>query len=366
MERAEAKDSKVVPGGTENNPDAALAAPRATDWDDLRIFVIVAREGSLGRAAKALNVAKPTIRRRIENLEAAIGAPLFDRRRTGVALTARGHQTAAMAEEMAMMMGKIFSNPGLPGDAVEGECKLVMSDGLATNWFVPNFLRAFSERHPRVVLRLAAAPDTDKIAVPPFDIQVRYAPVHDEDIFTVRVGTFHFTYFASQRYIDRFGMPRTQEELSHHRLADIAANTTGNTGLMSQYSNASTLGRPTFLTNSGNIVCRAVAAGEMIGLLPTYTYLCESDLVPVLPDYHFKTGLFLYFSEAAAKRASSRAMIDFLRDVVFDKRAMPWFGDVYISPQKAWRRIFADLCEGARGASAASAVSTSKQMKSRR
>lgn len=322
-------------------PGSDLAVLRRTDWDDLRIFVIVAREGSLGRAAKVLNVAKPTIRRRIENLEASVGAPLFDRRNTGVVLTAQGRQMADMAEETAMLIGKAFNRSRRPGADVEGECKLVMSDGLATGWFVPHFLPVFRLRHPRVVLRLAAAPDTDKIAVPPFDIQVRYAPTHDDDLYTVRVGTFHFTYFASLRYIERFGLPRNRDELSAHCLADVTANFASDSGLMSQYSNASALGHPKLLTNSGNIVHEAVSAGAVIGLLPTYTYVCHPDLVPVLPGYHFETGLFLYFSEAASKKAATRTMIDFLRSDVFDKRGMPWFGDSYIVPNESWHREFA-------------------------
>ena len=347
-----AEDSKAVPHGTKTIPGGAVAVPRGTDWDDLRVFVIVAREGSVGRAAKVLNVAKPTIRRRIENLEASLGAALFERRKTGVVLTGQGRQMADMAEEMATMIGKVFRVSNLPGDAVQGECKLVMSDGLATTWFVPNFLPPFCARHPRVVLRLAGAPDTDKIAVPPFDIQVRYAPAHDDELYTVRAGTFHFTYFASRRYIERYGLPRNRDDLNHHRLADVTASFAANAGLMVLDSNASALGRRTFYSNSGNIVYKAVCAGEVIGLLPTYTYLCDPDLIPVLPAYHFETGLFLYFSEAASTKPATRAMIDFLRSVVFDKRGMPWFGDDYVPPEKSWRKIFTDLRDGAHGASA--------------
>ena len=347
------EESKDVPGGTKKHPDGALAVPRGTDWDDLRIFVIVAREGSMGRAAKVLDVAKPTIRRRIEKLEASIGVPLFERRKTGMVLTAQGRHMADLAEEMAVMIGKVFNRRNPPGEDIQRECKLAMSDGLATTWFVPNFLSAFNEHHPKISLRLAAAPDTDKIVIPPFDIQVRYAPAHDDDLYVVRAGTFHFTYFASRSYVERYGMPRKRDELRRHRLADVTANFGSAAGLMSQYSNASTaLGQPKLVTNSGNVVCKAVTAGEVIGLLPTYTYLCEPDLVPVLPDYHLETGLFLYFSEAASDRPTTRAMIDFLRGVVFDKRAMPWFGDTYVAPEEAWRKTFATLRRNARRAPA--------------
>ena len=204
--------SKSVPRGTKKKQARAHAVPRDADWDDLRVLAVVAREGSLGRAARVLRVAKPTIRRRIERLEASAGSPLMDRGGAGVVLTAQGRHLADMAEEMATMVGKVLHRSRPSGEDVQGACKLAMSDGLATTWFVPNFLSAFSQRHPAVVLRLAAAADADKIAIPPFDLQVRYAPAHDDQLYVVRAGTFHFTYFASRRYVERFGLPRTRED----------------------------------------------------------------------------------------------------------------------------------------------------------
>jgi DNA-binding transcriptional LysR family regulator len=345
------EDSKYVPRGTKKHREEKQAAFRETDWDDLRVFVVVAREGSLGRAAKALNITKPTIRRRIENLEASVGSPLFDRGKTGVVLTARGRQVAGMAEEMSTMIGNAIKRADR--EVVQGECKLAMSDGLANAWFVPNFLGPFIDRHPQVTLRLTATADSDKIAIPPLDIQVRYAPTHANDLNVVRVGTFHFSFFASRGYVERFGLPRSPEDLNNHRLAEVTLSSAGDAGVMSQYSKASPMGRQNFFTNSGHIVGKAVAADAVIGMLPTYSYLAESNFIPILPSFHYETGIFLYFSESASNKIATRAMIDFLRDVVFNKKDMPWFGDAYEPPEESWRNIFANLRRRAGGETAA-------------
>ncbi len=50
-----------------------------TDWEDLRSFLAVLREGSLSAAARALNVTQPTMRRRLDALEQSVGASLFTR-----------------------------------------------------------------------------------------------------------------------------------------------------------------------------------------------------------------------------------------------------------------------------------------------
>ena len=57
------------------------------DWDNVRVFLAVARAGQFVAAAKRLRLDHATVSRRIASLEAALGAKLFDRRTTGAKLT---------------------------------------------------------------------------------------------------------------------------------------------------------------------------------------------------------------------------------------------------------------------------------------
>ena len=63
---------------------------KGLDWDDLRYFLAVAATGSLSAAARELNVNTTTVLRRIGNLEEALDARLFERLRSGYALTQDG------------------------------------------------------------------------------------------------------------------------------------------------------------------------------------------------------------------------------------------------------------------------------------
>jgi DNA-binding transcriptional LysR family regulator len=322
---------------------AALAKPRGPNWDDYRIFSVVARERSLGRAARVLGVAKPTIKRRIEQLESSVGATLLDRNAKGCALTREGSRVADMAEAMAMIADSGISRFREPERGVSGECKMVLGEGLATGWFIPHFLGLFNELYPNIVVRLSSAGDIDKIAVPPFDMQIRYAPASDDDLLTFRLASFHFTHFASRRYIDRHGMPNSQSDLSHHRFADVMPCLNAESGFFGQYSNNAVLGRASLFSNSGNILLQSVLAGHAIGLLPSYTYAVYPELVAVLPESHYDTGLFVYYSDSASEKKATRAMLDFLRNVVFDKQRMPWFADGYMPPCESWRERFAEI-----------------------
>ena len=72
------------------------------NWDDLRIFLSLAREGTLTTAARALGVSHPTVARRVQALEKQIGARLFER------LPDRFVPTAAGAELLADTLSLLF------------------------------------------------------------------------------------------------------------------------------------------------------------------------------------------------------------------------------------------------------------------
>ena len=71
------------------------------DWNDVRVFLAVAREGSMRAAGRALGLSQPTIARRLAAFEASFGGPtLFDRLPEGLRLNAAGEQLVAEAESV--------------------------------------------------------------------------------------------------------------------------------------------------------------------------------------------------------------------------------------------------------------------------
>src|SRR6185312_1802029 len=88
------------------------------DWEDVRIFVALARHGSLSAAARAISVTHATISRRIESLQEALGERLIDRRQDGYVLTPAGTRALALATDMetaAATLSRGSSDDGLKG-----------------------------------------------------------------------------------------------------------------------------------------------------------------------------------------------------------------------------------------------------------
>ena len=94
------------------------------DWDDVRVFLMLASEGRLAAAARRLDVSHPTIARRIKSLEDSIGARLFDRLPDRFALTAAGEELLADAQAMERAAESIHRRSAGLSDAAHGTVRL--------------------------------------------------------------------------------------------------------------------------------------------------------------------------------------------------------------------------------------------------
>ncbi len=107
------------------------------NWDDLRIFLALAREGKLTAVAKKLNVSHPTVARRVKQLEAAVGARLFDRLPDRFVLTPAGEALLGDVQAMEDAAASIHRrSAGMNGDVL-GSVRIsageAMMDYLARN-----------------------------------------------------------------------------------------------------------------------------------------------------------------------------------------------------------------------------------------
>ena len=118
------------------------------DWDNVRVFLAVARGGQFVAAAKRLKLDHATVSRRIAALEETVGAKLFDRRTTGAKLTGAGERFISAAEQMESAF--LHAQGEISGVDLElaGDVRIGALDGFSTYYLV-GALRDFAElRHP--------------------------------------------------------------------------------------------------------------------------------------------------------------------------------------------------------------------------
>ena len=315
--------------------------PSSIDWDDFRVFLGIVQAGSLNRAAELLGIVQPTVSRRLDRLEKALGVRLFERSTAGPRLTFEGRRVLNSVSMAQLSLAQATRNVQTVGPKIEGECKIVMGDGLASYW-MPLFLCSFFERYPGVQLKNFVAQEALGGKNEIFDINVHYYEPAEIDPVAVRIATLHFIPFASQEYLRKHGTPRSMEDMRDHRLLDLTLYLIGKGSWSAWWSNRTSSGT-SLLTNQSSPLAESVKQGAGIALLPTYVAVIDDRVVPLDLGIRFQLPVFLSYQREALARWPVRATLDFLRTTVFDQRLMPWFAERYESPSNRWRELFADI-----------------------
>ncbi|MDR6937430.1 LysR family transcriptional regulator [Luteibacter sp. 3190] len=151
------------------------------DWNDLRIFLAVARGGTLGAAARELGQTQPTMGRRIRVLEEALGQTLFQRTSEGFVLTDEGHDVFEHALRIESEALGIVRRANGQGDAVEGLLRVSSSDWFGAHVLTQAIAR-LREKHPGVVVELVTDARLLSLARREADLVFRIAPFDEPDI----------------------------------------------------------------------------------------------------------------------------------------------------------------------------------------
>jgi len=306
------------------------------DWDDFRLLLAVAQLGSISRAAQALGVSQPTVSRRVERLEETIGVRLLDRSTAGAVLTPEGQR---IVEELNVAHSAIQRAVQSANNKIArlDDVKVLMTDGLATYW-LPRFLPHLFRRHPEIELRTYTSSESrGEQRGQNFDLSINYIQPTEPNLVAARLGTLHFTPYASPEYLREAGMPKSAAELSRHRLLDYILYIIDKGTWMTRLPAVIGESRAQLFTNSSAALCESVRNHAGIALLPTYVSVYEQGLVPLDVDLRFATPFWLCYTPEAITRPAVKVVVAFLKHI-FDRRRMPWFADNYVPPS-AFRSV---------------------------
>jgi DNA-binding transcriptional LysR family regulator len=188
------------------------------NWDDVRFFLAVHREGNLARAGIALQLDATTVGRRLQQLESQLDARLFDRTTRGLVLTAAGHRLLPRAEGIEREV--LAVDRDLAGDdhRLEGQVRLTATEMMSTRFIAP-YLGKFHARYPLIQLDLQCSNRSVDLARREADIALRLARPRQDDIVVRKLFEIELAVYASTDYVDRYGMPEPGALQRHRFLA---------------------------------------------------------------------------------------------------------------------------------------------------
>ncbi len=250
------------------------------DWDNVRVFLAVARAGQFVAGAKRLHLDHATASRRVAALETALGAKLFDRRTTGARLTSAGERFLAAAEQMESAF--LHAQGEVSGLDVElaGDVRIGAPDGFST-YYLAEALGPFIAKNPALRVQLLPLPRLTPLARREVDIVVGLDKPESGRFVARKLTDYTLGLYASAAYLEAHGAPAL--DFSGHRLI----------GYVEEYAFSSALdyvrelfgGAPTQF-ECASAVTQVEAARAGVGLAVVHDFIARrfADLKRVLPE----------------------------------------------------------------------------------
>jgi DNA-binding transcriptional LysR family regulator len=290
------------------------------DWDNVRVFLAVARAGQFVAAAKRLRLDHATVSRRVAALEAMLGARLFDRRTTGAKLTAAGRRFLGAAEEMESAFLHAQAEISDVDLELAGDVRIGAPDGFST-YYLAGALRAFVERHPSVRIQLLPLPQLTPLARREVDIVVGLDKPEAGRFVARKLTDYSLGLYASGAYLKRFGAPADVAELRKRRLIGYVEEHAFSSAL--DYVRELYDGAPTtFECASAVTQFEALRAGVGLGVVHDFIARRFKDLVRVLPERRATRSYWLVTHEDTRGLGRIRAVGEHLAESVARDKGM--------------------------------------------
>src|SRR5215208_6822083 len=197
------------------------------DWNDLRHFLTVAREGSTLAAAKKLQVNQSTVHRHLGALEKALGCSLVERHPTGYRLTELGSQLRAHAERVEEQVLAFGRHVAASDKGMIGPIRITCSTAVGHRLMKSGLFDAFTRRHAGLKVELVMTERLLSLAHGDADVAIRGGTPSDETLVGKRIANVPWALYATRAYIDRYGAPEALADLDKHttvRFIEAMAN----------------------------------------------------------------------------------------------------------------------------------------------
>lgn len=252
------------------------------NWEDLKIFLEVAKNETLTGAANRLNIDSSTVSRRIHKLESALGTQLFFRENQGHKLTEHGDkllQTALEMEQKTQSAIELLQGKNLQQF---GNIRLGTTDAFG-NYFIASRLTPFLTQHPQINIDLLPLQRSVKLAHHEADIAITLDRPTSESLVVAKLCDYRLKLYASKKYLADNPTIINTDDLTSHAMIGYVDDLIFSRQLcyLEQF-----LPKITPRFKSTSVIAQAVAVENHLGIaiLPCFLADEKEELVEVLPE----------------------------------------------------------------------------------
>ncbi|MGN6306301.1 MAG: LysR family transcriptional regulator [Mesorhizobium sp.] len=253
---------------------------RRFTWDDLQFFLAVARNGQLASAARQLRTNHATVSRRIDRLEQALSAKLFERNPRGYMLTAVGERLVQSAEQIEREAANFRNEAASGASQVTGVLRLSTLEGFGS-YFLADRLPRFAEAHANLSIELVTIQQIVSLSRREADMSITLTSPRTDFYHYEKITTYRLFVYGTRSYLDSHPPIEKREDLLAHRMIGYIEDMIFTPGL--DYHREILPGlRASYQSSSIHAQLRATLKGVGLCVLPHFMAAGFDELVPVL------------------------------------------------------------------------------------
>ena len=268
-------------------------------WDDMRVFLAVARAESLSGAGKALRVDPATVGRRIARLEQQLGAPLFAKSPQGYAPTDAGMRLVVHAERAEQAMGAAREELAGQEGRLSGQIRIGAPDGCA-NFLLPQVCAEIARDNPDLDIQIIALPRVFNLSRREADMAIAVSPPEAGRLSVQKITDYRLHLAASRRYLKAHPPIETAADLRGHRVIGYIPDMIFDKEL--DYLSDLGVERVPLASNSVSVQVNWLRHGAGLGVVHDFALPMSRPLRKVLEDRISLTRSFYLIRHADDRR----------------------------------------------------------------
>ncbi|MGP9789088.1 LysR family transcriptional regulator [Roseinatronobacter sp. NSM] len=262
------------------------------DWDDMRVFLALARGESLGRAGQVLRLDPATVGRRITRLEEGLGRRLFTRSHQGYALTEEGARLLPHAiEAETALIAASDAAQATGGTGLSGQIRIGAPDGCA-NYLLPQVVAAICAENPALEVQIIALPRVFNLSRREADMAIGVSAPEAGRLSVQKITDYDLHLAASRRYLAAHPPITDLRDLRAHRVIGYIPDMIFDREL--DYLAQLGLEQVALTSNSVAVQFNWVRSGAGVAVVHDFAIPAGADIQRVLPQtFRLSRSFFL-------------------------------------------------------------------------
>lgn len=289
------------------------------NYNDLFLFIKLIKLGSFTALAESMNTSQATVSRRIKQLEESLGINLMRRNSRGfIEMTPQGREVFERFEGIEQNASDALQDIVNKTKDVEGVLRIALPKQFFDNILLKK-LKHFYLKYPKIVLIFSYNGGAIDLLKENCDIGISFhKPIAQSNTIKLLIKTKNKLY-ASRKYMETNGIPKTLKELKNHRLVGFLENGEIQTKLVATsektHEKEEFKFNPRFILN--NAFCDVKIAFSDAIIINTFDIFInpsdENKLVPVLDEYYFGESSFYLIRGTGVRSKLEDTFVDFLK-----------------------------------------------------